>query len=389
MAISGFPFPGDSLARAPLTLVRCDDCTLVQLGHTVDRAHLYADRYWYRSGVNPTMVAALRDVVRDAMGHTDLLPGDHVLDIGSNDGTLLRQYPEWATRIGFDPATNLFDEASAGGNIILCDYYPPAYACAFRAKIITSIAMFYDIDNPNAFVASVRRHLHPDGLWIVQLQDLDAMLAHDAFDNICHEHLCYYSIGSFARLVARHDLTIDAVRAVDINGGSLRLVVRHRSADEPAGPWDDEERSGRSRALADLAARLPTLRRETRGLLTTLKAAGARVYGYAASTKCNTLLQYYGIGPDLITAFAERSPQKWGRTTATGIPIVSEDEMRAARPDYLFVGAWQFLEAFRARERDLLATGTKMIVPLPELRVWGQTGEGALTGRTGDRHAGL
>ena len=375
LAISGFPAPGDPpLARAPLTLIRCAACTLVQLAHTVDREHLYRT-YWYRSATNETMVAALRDVVANATQRIDLRPGDRVLDIGCNDGTMLRLYPDWVEKWGFEPARNLHPANTAGGLHIFCDFFPPPYRVDARFKVITSIAQFYDEDDPNAYVARIAGLLAPDGIWVVQFQDIENMLAVEGFDNICHEHLCYYSAGSFAGLLARHGLVIDGCHGVAVNGGSLRAYVRRaRSTD---GDWAAGYRRGDvarfggvfGGTLERFAAEARSGRHLTRGLLMSLKADGATIYGYAASTKANTLLQFFGIGPDLVTAFAERSPEKWGRTTATGIPIVSEDEMRAARPAYLLIGAWQFAEAFAERERDLLATGTRMIVPLPTLRV--------------------
>lgn len=371
IAISDFVDDDREPDRAPLTLVQCRRCALVQLRHSVERDRLYR-RYFYRSGINETMVAALRNVVGDALRQVDLQLGDAVLDIGSNDGTLLRQYPSHVRRYGVEPSDLWADGLSAGE--IVHDYFP-TWALGEarfdgRFKVITAIAMFYDLDDPHTFLGEVKRLLHPEGVFVVQFQDLDSMIRANAFDNICHEHVAYWDAPSLQRILAPHGLKIAQISRHPVNGGSLRLVCRHTARHEYAGPVLPPT------ALAQFKDEVERNRGEVLAHLHRFKSRGASIYGYAASTKANTLLQYYGIGPDLITAFAERSPDKWGKqTVATGIPIISEAEMRAARPDYLFVGAWQFANAFLAREKPLLDAGTRFIVPLPTVQIVG--GDGA------------
>lgn len=378
LAISDFLEPGQAVERAPLELVRCVACGLVQLRHTVDRDRLYKN-YWYKSGVNETMIAALRDVVADAMSRVTLAPGDAVLDIGCNDGTLLRQYPTPLRRIGFDPSDVARDAWLAADHTwdpgvgrldydLIRDYFPTTRQhTPMPCKIVTAIACFYDVDDPGRFLEEVKRWLHPEGVLVLQFQDLFSMLRADAIDNVCHEHLTYWSVDSLRRLLDRHGLTIVDYGQQPVNGGSLRVVIQHQGA--KALPMYGLPEHGWGRALTAFARRAQTNKSQTVGLLQALRDEGKSVYGLAASTKWNTLSQFYGIGPDLITAIGERSPAKWGKHTVTGIPIVSEQAMRDARPDYLFCCAWGFADAFAEREKDLLAAGTKLIVPLPELRV--------------------
>ncbi len=379
LAISDFPLPGAGEPdRAPLTLVQCQDCTLVQLRHTVDRDRLYRN-YYYRSGTNESMVRALQEIVEEATRRVPLDIGDEVLDVGCNDGTLLDCYPKGIKTTGCEPARVLADEAEEKGHYIHTGFFPliggvrwPSYP-----RIITSIAMFYDVDDPNAFVAAIKQCLHPDGIWIVQFQDLHHMLACNAFDNICHEHLTYWSIRPLRMLLERHGLRIDGASHNATNGGSIRLIVRHGPVrqPDPPGRYQCTETAIRLRGFAQKVTGLSLY---TWGLLDRLKAQGKAVLGYAASTKANTLLQYYGIGPDLLPAIADRNPEKWGRQTVTGIPIISEEEMRERRPDYLVALAWHFLDGFRRREADFEARGGRWIVPLPHLVIVGGDDDASL-----------
>jgi SAM-dependent methyltransferase len=373
LAISDFvDDPATPLDRAPLVLVRCTACGLVQLEGTVDRDRLYRT-YHYRSGVNETMVAALRDVVEDASRRVDLKPADWVLDIGSNDGTLLKHYPPWVRPIGFEPSDVEPAPDQHKWTFTVRDFFPPTrYAVEPKpCKIITAVACFYDLDDPGAFLQEIKRWLHPKGVLVLQFQDLDSMVLAGAVDNICHEHLTYWSAIPLGRLLRRYGLRMVASGYSCINGGSVRLFIQHGYNGTPNWGTHDVWRCP-DLSLAVFAERVERSKRETVALLRRLKAEGAFVDGLAASTKFNTLSQYYGIGPDLIDAIGERSAAKVGKYTVTGIPIVSEETMREARPDYLFCCAWQFADAFAEREKALLEQGTKLIVPLPTLKVVGR-----------------
>jgi len=380
--------------RSPLELVLCSPegggCGLLQLRHTVAASVLYRN-YWYRSGVNHTMREALADIVQNAERLVPLLPGDMVVDIGSNDGTLLRSYATAGLRrIGFEPATNLVPYAQERGTVTVNDFFSyERFHAIFgdaRAKIITSIAMFYDLEDPNAFVADVGTCLHPDGVWIIQMSYLPRMLQQNAFDNICHEHLQYYALGSLRTLLERHHFRVIDVSLNDVNGGSFRIFVTHRDADVAAPPGaavrlkDLEELEARLN-LADrtvyeaFAQRVEDVRTRLTAFIRVEVARGKVVDVYGASTKGNTLLQYFGLASTLIRAAADRNPEKWGkRTVGTNIPIVSEEESRENPPDYFLVLPWHFLAEFQERERPFLERGGAFLVPLPEFRIVTATG---------------
>ena len=376
--------------RAPLELVLCSadsaGCGLLQLRHTVSADLLYR-RYWYKSMVNDSMRRALADVCRSAERCVELSAGDLVLDIGCNDGTLLRSYDvPGLVLAGFDPAGNLMEEARVGTTKIVNDFFGyEAFHKAFpdsKARVITSIAMFYDLEDPNAFVEDIVRSLAKDGVWIVQMSYLPSMLTANAFDNICHEHLEYYSLMAIQRLLEPHGLEIIDAELNDVNGGSIRLFTRHRGrGPDPEGGarrvrdmLESERDLGlQGRDVYDrFAERVNAIKHSLVQFIEDETASGKSVYVYGASTKGNTLLQYFGLDYSVLKAAAERNPDKWGKmTVGTMVPIISEDEARAEKPDYFLVLPWHFLAGFEEREREYLDGGGRFIVPLPEFRIVG------------------
>ncbi len=378
--------------KAPLELVLCDPgqggCGLLQLRHTVSSEAMYRN-YWYRSGINRTMTEELADIARNASRAAGLKAGDYVIDIGANDGTLLRGYDvEGLNTIGFEPARNLYEYGEKGTTKIIVDFFNhAAWSSAFgatKAKAITAIGMFYDLDDPNSFVADVCKCLDDKGVFIIQMMYMPCALERNAFDGICHEHLEYYTMHSLENLLARHALEIfDVQMREEINEGSVRFFVRKKSAPVPgAGDVGGKARVQELRnseqklgleelgTYAELAKRIQAARQAVLDFLRQEKAKGKTIHGYAASTKGNTTLQYYGITTDLVDAIADRNPTKWGKSTvASGIPIISEEESRNQRPDYYFVLAWHFLNEFVSREHEFLERGGKFVVPMPEFKV--------------------
>ena len=368
--------------RAPLDLVLCDPeaggCSLLQLPCTVSPERLYR-QYWYKSSVNQTMRDALADVTKAAKRLTRLSAGDLVLDIGCNDGTLLRSYGiPGLTLVGFEPARNLLAEASVGTSTIINDFFSASALLqrvpGAKAKVVTSIAMFYDLDDPNAFVADVKRLLAEDGVFIIQQNYLLAMLEQNVFDNIMHEHLEYYSLHSLQQLLTRHGLEVFDVELNEINGGSFRTFIapagRRAVSQRVRAMAQTEEGLRRKRTYREFAERVTRLKAQLAGFIRQEVARGKKVYAYGASTRGNTLLQYCGLDHTLITAAAERNPIKYGRrTVGTNIPIISEEQARRERPDYFLILPWAFLKEFRQREAAFLKTGGKFLVPLPEFRI--------------------
>lgn len=388
--VSDFPRPtdGDGTA-APLDLVLCRRCRLLQLRHTVPGELMYRN-YWYRSGTNQTMRDALADIAHKAETLMHLREGDSVLDIGCNDGTLLASYETGGiTRVGVDPAQNLPQHSRKVADHIIVGFFDQETIDAheqvrsLHPRIVTSIAMFYDLENPRKFVRDIKRVMDPEGLWIVQMSWLPLMLREHELGNICHEHLEYYSLQSFEYLLRLEDFEVVDVEVNMINGGSLRAYIRNKSANAEnfADSTYRQLAQARVQSLRDQESALALgdsapydefafwAERIKNDVVTFVREQvknGKRVYVYGASTKGNTVLQYYGLDSSVITAAVERNPDKWGRVTVgTRIPIISEEQARNEKPDFFLVLPWHFLREFQQREHAFLRSGGRFIVPAP------------------------
>jgi len=355
--------------KGPLDLVLCEKCTLLQLKHTAPQEILYARHYWYRSGVTETMRRALRDVAESVERLVSPADGAIVLDIGANDGTLLAAYGnETLRRVGCEPANNLVGHLRQVTPHVIHGFWErDAFERMFpgeKAIAITAIGMFYDMDDPNTFIADAASVLAHDGVFVAQLMCLRPMLETNDVGNICHEHLEYYSLESLQYLFEHNGLEIFALEENDVNGGSYRLFARkYRS-----GSIALADRF-RKQDYLDFYARVERNRNECVTFIKGEVAKGKKVYVYGASTKGNTILQYYGLTHEWISGAAERSPEKFGTyTVGTLIPIVPEEEARK-EADYFLVLPWAFLNEFLRRESDWRAAGGKFIVPLPEVRI--------------------
>lgn len=360
---------------APLEVSVCNQCSLVQLRHTAPQELLYSRYYWYRSGVTDTMRRALRDVASEVEGLVPLTQGDVVLDIGANDGTLLDQYEvPGLVRVGCEPADNLVGLLRESTEHVIHDFWSTAAYEAHaekwgigKAKVITALGMFYDLDEPNQFIADVAHTLADEGVFIAQLMCLRSMLEKNDLGNICHEHIEYYSLESLRYLFEENGLEIFRIEENEVNGGSYRIFARHLK--DGSIPFDEQYTI---QDLRDFKDRIDHNRDRCVEFIKAAVARGETVYVYGASTKGNVILQYYGLDRTLITAAAERSPEKFGKyTVGTWIPIVSEAEARAAQPDYFLVLPWAFFDEFYEREREWRDKGGKFIVPLPDFRVVG------------------
>jgi hypothetical protein len=375
----------------PLELVRCDmtadqeACGLIQTKHTVPGSILYSS-YWYRSGVNRTMTDNLHGIARGVEAIMPLEAGDLVVDIGCNDGTLLDGYETQGLRyLGFDPS-DMVRYAKAKGYDVVNDFYSAGALRQRRpdqkAKAITSIAMFYDLEHPRTFVADVASALADGGIWVIELHYLPMMLEANAFDAIVHEHLEYYSLAVIERLVGEEGLEVVSAELNDMNGGSIRLFIGHQGTHERT-PEQQEALTALRVAEFELALDSPEpyeafrvgverVRDDLVRTCTEIREAGKTIHVYGASTKGNTILQYAGIDHTVIEAAADRNPDKWGsETIATKIPIIGEEESRGMSPDYYLALPWHFLDEFLEREQEFLSRGGQFIVPLPEVRVIG------------------
>lgn len=369
--------PEPSLQTVPMSLGLCECCSLLQLDHSVNRDLLYKN-YWYRSGTNRTM----RDHLAELAAETLEISGKvypTVLDIGSNDGTLMRSYPENARPYGIDPSNNCQD----GRHYVLHDFFPSFNVSkafgAMKFDIITSIAMFYDVEDPVTFAKAVKALLAPDGIWVIEVAYLPDMLKNGTYDTICAEHLEYYSLHSLMMLLMWANLWAFRASHNEINGGSVRIYVTHsdRFNSECVKGEDyqllhEENLSSLQQAKTYLQFqdRIDEHRWVLQGLLRSLKAHGDIIHAYGASTKGNTILQWCNLDNSIIDYAADRNPNKHGaRTLGSNIPIISEEASRAMKPDYYLVLPWHFKKEFIERERETIMAGTPLIFPFPEIEI--------------------
>ncbi|HKT30906.1 MAG TPA: class I SAM-dependent methyltransferase [Gammaproteobacteria bacterium] len=374
-----------SITRGPLELVWCPDSGLLQLRHSYNLSEMYGDNYGYRSGLNASMVEHLTQKVRGLERRQPLAAGDWVLDIGSNDGTLLKAYSAAGIRrVGMDPTAHKFREFYPSDVEAVSEFFSgPRFlevSGGRHAKIITSIAMFYDLEDPNAFVRDIAGALAPDGVWHFEQSYMPSMLRTNAYDTVCHEHLEYYSLGVIRDLLNAHGLRIINVQMNSINGGSVAVTACHAksaiASERSIVEWmlQQEENWGlnTTKPYRQFEERVFKHRADLQRLIQSLVTDGNRVLGYGASTKGNVLLQFCGLGQELIPAIAEVNREKFGAyTPGTHIPIVSEEEAREMQPDYFLVLPWHFKATILQREAKYLATGGKLIFPLPEIEIVG------------------
>ena len=368
-------------------LVRCNPmvdenaCGLLQTVTSVPPEILYS-AYWYRSGTNQTMRDHLKGIADEAIAMIEKSEA-RVLDIGCNDGTLLNNYPAEYIKFGVDPS-DVAQEVS-GGVTVVQDIFPSAELASIlgddKLDVITSIAMFYDLEDPSAFVKNIKGALNEEGVWIFEMSYMPSMLEMNSYDTICHEHLEYYSFAVIENMLARNDMKIVKVGFNDINGGSIRCYATHennfkfKSKDNLESIKDIRQKEfdlelDTDNPYKNFQNRINKHRDELSSMLKKLKSEGKSIHVYGASTKGNTILQWCDIDNSIIDYAADRNPDKDGaKTIGTDIPIISEEKSRAMNPDYYLVLPWHFKAEFLNREKEMLDKGTGFIFPLPEIEI--------------------
>lgn len=403
-------FPRDIFEIIPngsLILTKCSGknvCNLVQLKHTIDSSEMYFHEYGYRSGINTTMREHLYSISKYIEEKYNIEYEDVILDIGSNDATLLKSYPEnlQLKLIGIDPTSEQFKEYYPENIIRVSDYfseevYQSTLFGNLKPKIITSLSMFYDLPEPLEFMRNIKSILREDGVWVIEQSYLPTMIENLSFDTICHEHLEYYCLEQIQWMVSRTGLKIIDVSLNDCNGGSFRVFMTHVENDiyDSVSGTENIERLVRLEKkldinnnnllyFSDFMKKCDDIKKIIIKFLTFQKECGKIICIYGASTKGNTLLQYFGIDNKLINCISERNVNKYGKyTPGTNIPIVSEEEVRLLNPDFMLVLPWHFKKEFLLREQDYLNNGGQFIFPLPYIDIVSNYKKVLITGITG------
>lgn len=392
---SDFLRPDEMPRCGPVELkLMMDEHGLVTLDKTAPKEAMWG-RYWYRSGINQTMRSELKNIVDSVLPLMKFEENSIWLDVASNDGTLLSHVPEKFIKVGIDPAEDSFKtEAEKYADEIIQDYfskdvYQYSRFGRQKAKVITSIAVFYDLERPEEFIKDIDAVLDDDGLWVMQLSYSPLMMYQVAFDNILHEHFAYYSLTTLKQLLEASGFRIMDCQLNDINGGSFRVYIMKQRGDHKLFStqphrdvcefriysllaYEKEIRANDSYSWMLFHEKIKSLKERVINFIKVEKQNGKTFWCYGASTKGNTLLQYFGLDNKLIDGIAERNIDKWGlRTIGTNIPIYSESDMRKARPDYLLILPWHFISEFKEREKDYLIGGGKFILPAPEFEIIG------------------
>lgn len=383
---------GNISDKSPLTLVMDGGIEAPRLTDVPD-AHKMYGKYWYRSGINATMTHELKNIAEDCIASIPTKPGDIFMDIACNDGTMFKFIPNTFKKVGVDPCDDsYYKESSQLADLVIQDFFS---AAAYKnskfghkkAKIISIIAMFYDLADPLTFLKEIDEVLDDEGLLVIQMSYTPLMLRQLAFDNICHEHVYYHTLNSMKKLLSQVGMDVVDCKLNDINGGSFRLYIRKDKADhtkfrtspyrdvakyrvESIEALEEKERITDPETYKIFFEKITELKNKTVKFIREEKSKGKTIWGYGASTKGNTLLQWFGLDSSDIDGIAERSPYKYGlKTVGTNISIYSEDKMREVQPDYLLVLPWHFINEFKIRESEYLNKGGKFIVPCPSFEI--------------------
>ncbi len=358
--------------KYPIVALICEGCMLVQLEHTTPSDVMYHDNYGFKSGVSDSIKADLKDIVENAIVFND--NPTSWLDIASNDGTLLSYVPKELRRVGVDPIAKYCEMATAHADKIVNSFFVDGTLGGETFDIITSISCFYDMDDPNDFVRGVKRLMTDKTVWVIQQNYLLPTMELNAIDNFCHEHIEYYTLLSLENLLDRHDLEVIDVTTSMVNGGSLRTVVAkkgthyvkksvvaQREIEAKAGLYSvDTYLKFGKRALKNV--------RQLKTMVDNMVKAGKVIYILAASTRGSTIWQAAGITEKEVPFAVERNPEKVGKYfSAVGMPIISEEQARLDKPDFMIIGPWFFADEIVDREIDYLKAGGELIQPLPKL----------------------
>lgn len=385
--IVGFVDSKSEGVKCPLELVLCQECMLLQLKHNASPEVMWGEKYWYRSSINKMIRDDLKDIAEKSKRFVHLKEGNIVVDIGCNDGTLLEFYPkDNVKKVGFEPSKNVALEAKSKGFHIINDFFNAnSFKKNFgneKAKIVTAISMFYDLENPNKFLEDVREILDDDGLFVIQQNYLVKMFENNAFDNICHEHREYYSFHSLNNLLKRHGLGVFDVELNEINGGSIRTYIKKTGSKGLKIAKGAEDRINeiikketlmeleKEKPYLDFASRIDSIKKEILSFIEEEKRKGRKICALGASTRGNVILQYFGLGPEHIDVAFDKNPDKEGKMlVGSWIPITHPKNIEKHNPHYQLVLIWHIFGGVGEDEKEFLKKGGKFIIPLPKMRI--------------------
>tara|TARA_B110000114_G_C15076039_1_gene391841 strand:+ start:502 stop:1725 length:1224 start_codon:yes stop_codon:yes gene_type:complete len=384
MSFTGkFPTKNKEIPKGELSLVMCDKCKLVQLDRNFNKNYLYGMDYGYRTGINKTMTNHVVSVKEQVVKKIKLDPFDQVLDIGSNDATLLKSYTnKKIIKVGMDPLIKKYRKFYSRIDYALPNFFSkekmPKKLKDKKFKIITALSMFYDLENPNKFLGDIKKILHKDGILLIEQADLYLMIKNNVFDAICHEHLEYYSTNVIKRMLKQNGLKLFDHKFNNVNGGSSQYFVCHINSNFKVNKKNinkalkNEKKVGLEKlnTYKEYYYKIIRIKNRLKDIISKIVKEGKTIHGYGASTKGNVLLQLMNITNNDINFIAERNPNKYNKyTPGSKIKIISEAKSRKMKPDYYLVLPWHFKNEILSREKKMITLGCKFIFPLPVINI--------------------
>jgi hypothetical protein len=373
-----FPkYKNESIPNGELSLVYCNNCNLLQLENSFDKKKLYGDNYGYMSSLNSSMTSHLSRKA-NLLKKYNIINGDLIIDIGSNDGTFLSFFEKKFNLIGIDPTIKKFRKNYRKDIIKVENFFSKNALTSYtkkKAKLITSIAMFYDLDDPIKFAEDVYELLDKDGIWHLELSYMPLMIKNLSYDTICHEHLEYYSHNSIKYIFDKVGFSIIDIQLNDINGGSFALTLsKNKNSNNKLVEWllnqESKDNINNISTFKEFFLKISKQKKDLKNLLENLIDMKKKVYGYGASTKGNVILQFSNINSKLLPLIGEVNSFKFNRyTPGTKIKIVSEAAIKKNKPDYLLVLPWHFKDFIVKKEKKYLDSGGKLIFPLPQIEI--------------------
>ena len=364
-----------------LDLILCKNCTLLQLKHSFDANEMYGENYGYMSSLNASMTEHLKKKSRSLINLSRLKKNEIVLDIGSNDGTFLSFFSKKNLLIGIDPTIKKFKNFYRKDIIKIPDFFSfkniKESIGKKKVKLITSISMFYDLENPVDFAKDIEKTLDNNGIWHLEQSYMPTMLKNNSYDTICHEHLEYYSVTLINNLLRSVGLRIFDHNYNEINGGSSSYFICHDESKHKTNSKikiilkNEKKIKLHSYSTYEyFKKRIDKIKKDLVKILLKLKKQKKTIHGYGASTKGNVLLQYFNIDNRHLDYISDRNPKKNNCfTPGSNVKIITESKSRSLKPDYYLVLPWHFKKEILKREKKIRSNGTKFIFPLPKINI--------------------
>ncbi len=370
-----------NVPKAYLNVLMCKKCKLVQLDRNFDLNYLYGKSYGYRTGINKTMTDHVKKIVRKCSALVKLKSKQYVLDIGSNDATLLNFYANDIIKVGVDPLVNKYKKFYKKINYKISNFFKikniEKIKIKKKFKIISALSVFYDLRDPNKFIKEIKKILDDKGVFVLEHVDLYYIIKNNIFDTICHEHLIFYSSKIIIEMMKNNGLKVFNHEYNEINGGSSRYYICHSKTNFKVSKnikkvllRENLQGIELKKTYKLFFTKILNEKIKLIKLIKKIKNQGQDIHGYGASTKGNVLLQFYNINNKVVNYIADRNPLKWNSfTPGTRIKIISESQSRKIKPHFYLVLPWHFKNEILIREKNIRKKGTKFIFPLPKVRV--------------------